>query len=842
MSSDMASPSRSPQQEPPLRSRRHTILRLVVLLVVILALAVGIAGWWLDSATKAALPQLDGNISVAGLGAPVNVIRDTHGVPHISAANLNDLFFAQGYVTAQDRLWQMDMARRVAAGELSEVLPPRFFGGNVLKLDERQRILGLRMIAEEAASRLAGDKKTGFEAFARGVNAYIDSHRGSLPPEFRLLRYEPKPWTPTDSFLIGAQMVEVLQFTLVQHIWDREWVTAHVGPQLASELYVNTGWRDHPPTAAAPDYNENPPPEAPEAPEEMGAPRPGRHRAFLAPILPKWLQDELNGRSDMLVPGSNNWVVSGALTATGKPLLSNDMHLAHGVPGIWYEAQLTAPGIDVTGVTFPGIPFIIVGHNQRIAWGSTNVDPASVDLYIETFNANGEYQTPTGWQKPEHRHEVIHVRDGEDVVLDVVTTRHGPIVSDLFRGETRKLALKWTAFDPGILDNPFLDIDRAQNWEQFKQAVATFGVPSQNLVYADVDGNIGYIASGKVPIRKENTCVPVSGADDAHEWTGYIPFEQMPQVFNPPSGIIATANGRITPNGYPYMLSCEWVSSERQQRIYQLLSRRPPNEDKKLTSADMLAIEMDIYSSYDRFLAQRMVYAIDHSGKATARARQAADLLRGWDGQMRADSAPPRIVVDADRQLRRMMLEPKLGGSPKKREEWTGWRMYQWDNSNSWMESTLLSETKDFLPPGYESYNDLLAAAVDRAVNAPGVPSNLASWKWGDETALHLKHPLFGIIPVFERWAGPGYAPQSGGRSTVRAVGDGFGPSERYTADMSNLDATTFNITTGESGNIFSPYFMDHWPAWYQGTTFVLPYSPQAVEKAAAHKLVLGSR
>jgi penicillin amidase len=209
---------------------------------------------------------------------------------------------------------------------------------------------------------------------------------------------------------------------------------------------------------------------------------------------------------------------------------------------------------------------------------------------------------------------------------------------------------------------------------------------------------------------------------------------------------------------------------------------------------------------------------------------------------MRADSAAPRIVADTDHALRQMMLEPKLGGSPKKREDWTGWRNYRWENADTWMENTLLKQDGDFLPPGIASYNDLLTAAVERAMGAPGVPSDLSKWQWGEETALHLKHPLFGMIPVFERWAGPGYAPQSGGPVTVRAVGDGFGPSERYTANLADLDATTLNITTGESGNIFSPYFMDHWPAWYGGTTFTLPFSPSAVEKNAAHKLVLVDR
>jgi penicillin amidase len=632
-------------------------------------------------------------------------------------------------------------------------------------------------------------------------------------------------------------MAVVLQFEFVQHMWDREWVTAHVGPKLADDLFVNTSWRDHPPTAAPPDFNENPPP-MPQG-SETNLRNLKRDDGPLSSTLPKWLEDELNGRSDLLIPGSNDWVVSGAHTATGKPLLSNDMHLDHGVPGIWHEAHLTAPGIDVAGVTFPGVPFIVVGHNQRIAWGFTNVGPATVDLYIENFNANGEYQTPTGWQQAQHRREIIHVRGEQDVLVDVESTRHGPIVSDLFKGERRKLALKWTAYDPGLVDIPFFDIDRAQNWDTFKQAISEFGIPSQNAVYADVDGNIGYIATGKVPIRKsnDNTCLPVSGADDAHEWTGYIPFEQMPQTLNPPSGIIATANGRITPDGYPYSLSCEWVYSERQQRIYHLLSA-----DKKFTAADMLGIEMDVFSSYNLFLAQRFVYAIDHSKNATPRAKQAADLLRGWDGQMRADLAAPRIAVDTDHLLRQMMLEPKLGGSPKKREDWTGWRNYQWENSDAWMENTLLNQDGDFLAANFASYNDLLTAAVEKAVTAPGVPGDLAKWQWGKETALHLKHPLFGMIPLFNRWAGPGYAPQSGGEGTVRAVGDGFGPSERYTADLSNLDATTLNITTGESGNIFSPYFMDHWPAWYGGTTFTLPFSPSAVEKNVAHRLVLSSQ
>jgi penicillin amidase len=830
MSANMASPTFSYQATA--RPRRHIILKLFGILVALVMVTIVAAGWWLCSATRAALPQLDGSLAVAGLSAPAKVVRDQHGVPHISATTMNDLFFTQGYVTAQDRLWQMDMARRVAGGQLSEILPPRLFGEGVLKLDRQQRILGLRIMAEQAIASLDSEKRGYFEAYARGVNAFIDTHRNSPPPEFRLLRYEPRPWTVLDSYLVGAQMAEVLQFEFIRHMWLREQVTAHLGPDLAAKLYMNTGWRDRPPTAAPPDFNQNPP-EMPETPEESHQLH-NRNHAVLEPLLPLWIRALIDGRSDLLVPGSNNWVVSGEHTATGKPLLSNDMHLEHGVPSIWHEAHLTAPGFDVAGVTFPGVPFIVVGHNQRIAWGFTNVGPTTASLYVENFNQNDEYQTPTGWQKLQHRKEVIHVRGNQDVVLDIISTRHGPIISDLFRGEKRQLALRWTAYEPGMVDIPFLAVDRAQNWSEFRQALANFGIPSQNAAYADVDGHIGYMATGRVPIRNGNACVPVSGVDDGHEWTGYIPFDQMPTVFDPPQGVIATANGRITPDGYPYQLACEWTSSERQQRIYQLLAA-----NKKFTSADMLAIENDILSEHDLFLAQRLVYAIDHASGASERVHAAADLLRSWDGKMHADSAAPSIVSKSQQELIRLMLEPKLGGSPKQRKDWTGWRLYQWENQNSWLEQTLLEQSKDFLPPGFASYNDLLTAAVDKAVNSDRVPRNLSNWKWGESTALNVKHPLFGVIPAFRRWAGPGYSPQSGGPDTVDAVGDGFGPSERFTADLSNLDATNLNITTGESGNIFSPYFMDHWPYWYHGTTFSLPFSPAAVDKAAAHRLEL---
>lgn len=838
MAAQMATPTFAAQEKHS-RSLASKILRFFAFLLLVMILVVTGAGLWMYGAIRAGLPPLEGQLSVPGLSAPVKVIRDKHGVPHINASTLEDLFFAQGYVTAQDRLWQMDMSRRAAAGELSEILSPKFFGEGVLRLDKRQRILGLRALAEKGVSLVSVEEKAGLEAYARGVNAYVEQHRNSLPAEFRLLRYQPKPWTPKDTYLIGAEMAQELQFYLIQHMWLREKVLAHVGPQLAADLYPNVSWRDHPPTAAPPDFEQNPP-EMPEVEDEEGRTvgRP-RHHAALESLLPEWLQARVEAMDNpLLVPGSNNWVVSGEHTTSGKPLLSNDMHLGHAVPSVWYETHLTAPGIDVAGVTFAGMPFIVVGHNQRIGWGFTNVGPATYDLYIENFNDKGEYQTPTGWHKAQARQEIIHVRDGQQVVVDVVTTRHGPVISDIFPGEKRKLALKWTAFEHGVMQIPFLDINRAQNWDEFKRAISNFGIPSQNAVYADVDGHIGYIATGKVPTRSTPSAgVPVSGADDAHEWTGYIPFEQMPNVLDPATGIIATANGRITPDKYPYQLGLEWVSGERTQRIYRVLQ-----SGKKFTPLDMLALQTDIASSYDLFLAQRFVYAVDRSKNSSDKAKQAADILRGWNGRVDANSAAPTIVAKSERELIRLMLEPKLGGAPEKPIPFTpavGWRTYRWEMENVWLENAVSRQNRAWLPPNVNSYDELLSSAIEKAVSEKGIPKDLTNWKWGEMVALELKHPLFGKIPLIQHWAGPGHAPQSGNGNTVKQVGSEFGPSQRLTIDFSNLDASTLNITTGESGNILSPYFMDHWPAWYNGTTFRLPFTQSAIETDKEHALEL---
>jgi penicillin amidase len=790
------------------RSFFARFLRLLAALLLLVVLAFIGGGVWLYHATRVSLPQLDRKLAISGLSAPVKVVRDRHGVPHITAANLPDLFFAQGYVTAQDRLWQMDMSRRAAAGELSEILSPLLFGENVLRADKRQRVLGIRAVAEKAADALVGEERAYAEAYARGVNAYIASHKGSLPPEFRLLRYEPRPWTPTDTCLIGAAMTQENQFIFIQHMWLREKVLAHLGPQLTADLYPSISWRDRPPTGAAANVNQDPP-DATKLLEPDGERNRKEHRAMHELLLPERLLAEVKTfDSSLLLPGSNNWVLSGQRTTTGKPLLSNDMHLSHRIPSVWYESHLTAPRFDVAGVTLPGVPFVIVGHNERIGWGFTNLGPATYDLYIENLNDKDEYQTPSGWQKLQHRREVITVRNGHIVTVDVPLTRHGPIISDVFPGEKRKLALRWTLYEPAIISLPFLEIDRAQNWDEFKDAISRFEIPSQNAAYADVDGHIGYLATGKIPTRATASGgVPVGGGDDGHEWIGFIPLNQMPSVFDPPTGIIATANGRITSDKYPHQLALEWVFGARTQRIYEVLE-----STKKFSPDEMLTLQTDVASSYDLFLAQRFVYSIDHSKNASERARKAADILRQWNGRVEADSSAAAIVATSAHELIRTMLQPKLGSAPEIVAPFTaptGWQMYRCFMSNAWLENTLTKQNRAWLPVNFNSFEELLTAALEEAISAKGVPKDLSNWKWSELAALNLKHPLFGRIPLFERWAGPGHAPQPGNVNTVNPVATDFGPSQRLTVDFADLDATTLNITTGQSGNILSPHFLD---------------------------------
>ena len=786
------------------------------------------------------LPQLDGSVKVPGISAKVRVIRDEHGVPTIEAATLEDLFFTQGYVTAQDRLWQMDMMRRAAAGELSEVV-----GEATVKIDREQRILGLRQAAEAAEKNISARDRAYFDAYTRGVNAFLESHRDRLSLEFRLMKYTPRPWTVTDSLLVGARMVQDLNHNSKAPALTREKILAKLGPELTADLYVNSSWRDRPPTDVRRMDDEPAANSSDEDDDDEEEIEPAGGNRMTSALGSRSLTQE---EAYSFRPGSNNWVVSGQHTVTGKPLLSNDMHLDHQMPNLWFEAHLrtTTGNFDVAGVTLPGVPFVIVGHNQRIGWGFTNVGPTVEDNFIEEFNAQGQYKTPSGWVAPQHRRETIHVKGQPDVTLDVTATRHGPIITELLPGETRKIALRWTLQDgEGLV---FFDVDSAQNWDEFRKAFSKFDAPGQNVMYADVDGHIGYQATGRVPIRTAGDgSLPVNGSDDAHEWKGWIPFDDMPHVYDPPTGILATANGRIAPDGYKYSISTEWDAPWRTDRIYRVLE-----SGKKFAPADMLALQMDVSSTYDRFCADKFVYAIDHAANASDRAKRAAEILRDWDGRMSADSPAPMIESKARQELVRMLLEPKLGVAQDGTRPGTiSSKSYRWSMSSVWLENVLTKQPARWLPPKYSDYGALLTAALEDTVqeSKSGVnnsadidspaPADLNHWLWGKDHPVEIDHLVLSQLPLIGHFTGPGSHPLSGSNYTVKAVGREFGPSERLTWNFANFDESTLNLVTGESGIFLSPYYMDQWAAWYGGSTFAFPFSQSATEQHRRHEMTI---
>jgi penicillin amidase len=397
----------------------------------------------------------------------------------------------------------MDMTRRFASGDLASILGP-----DLVSVDREQRVLGLRQVAEKAVTAMDPAQRAQFQAYANGVNAYIAGHSKTLPMEFRFLIYAPHVWTVEDSLLVGLSMTEFLNHGYYREILLKEKALAKLGPELTAELFVNSSWRDHPPGSEgqlstiepAKDATQDEDEEA--APATKGAkpapaktkPSPQPH-SLLVPVGPD-LAPEVRFH-----PGSNNWTISGAHTASGKPLLSNDMHLDLRLPNTWYEAHLVCGDFDVVGVTLPGMPYVIVGHNRYVAWGFTNLGPAVEDVFIEKFNDKGEYLTPAGWVQPEHRKEIIRVKGEPEVNVDVVVTRHGPIITSLIPGEARQLALQWIIYKPGSSKIPFFAVNSARNWEEFRAAFSTFGAPGQNVMYADAEGHIGYQATGFIPIR-----------------------------------------------------------------------------------------------------------------------------------------------------------------------------------------------------------------------------------------------------------------------------------------------------------------------------------------------------
>ena len=851
-------------------------------LLIILGVLSGCLVLWLRSAAKNALPMLDGDIHLASQGAPalsapVTVRRDQHGVPHIDAATQEDLFVAQGYVTAQDRLWQMDAFRRNANGELAEVMGP-----SLLRHDKAQRMFQFRNTAHRIYANLPAEERARYEAYARGVNLYIAQHQDSLPAEFRLLHYKPKPWSGVDSISIGMMMVDMLDTHWYTKL-SRERIAAKLNnPKLESDLYPVGSWRDHPPTGELLDLSQpHPQPPATSDDEDdertqtrtvppqftpqivsvigtasapcqltlcAGDPvsghdfsRAAKATGIIAALAP---EGSLTKEIEFLAgppalrtslafsacadctPGSNNWVIAGKHTASGKPLLSNDMHLGLNEPNIWYMADLRAPGFHAAGVTLPGVPFVIAGHNEHVAWGFTALYADVQDLYIEKLDGKGNFQVPDGnWKPVNVDHETIHVRGRKDLIYDVRLTDHGPLLDPIFTRDFRSIALKWTLYDTTLNSIPLYAINTSSNWTEFTAALAQWCWPTQNVIYSDDQGHIGYHAVGRIPLRPSGIAdKPVN--DAAHEWQSYIPFDEMPNAFDPPSGFLATANSRVTSDKSKYPITNNWADPYRAERISKLLQGRD-----QLKPADMLVTQTDIYSEMDQELGHRLSYAIDHTTNADDQLRKAADLMRSWDGRLTTDSAAASLVTQTRYALRIMLLEPKLGNEDAEN--------YEWSESNFAEEEIVMHASPAWLPPAYKDWDAFLADAVRRGMIQGHATADVSKWTYGSWHVVDIEHPLSGFLPYISRIAGTGPQPLSGDTTTIKQVGRIFGPSQRFTMDWSNIDGSTEDIVLGESGNPYSPYFRDQWDDYYNGRTFALPFSSAAVSENTQHTLRL---
>ncbi len=690
------------------------------------------------------LPKTSGEIS-APVRAEASIVRDRLGVPHIRAANLEDALFLQGYATAQDRLWQMDALRRLAGGRLAEIIGPA-----TVETDKEARKLRLRRVAEAAYKTLDPTVRAQMSDYARGVNYFIETHRQALPVEFTMLGYDPEPWSVVDSMLIGLHMFRDL----------------------------TTSWQD--------DLGK----------EAMLA---GGNRDLVEQLWPLRTGREVS-------PGSNAWVVSGKLTASGKPLLANDTHLAFGIPSTWYMVYLECPQLKAGGTALPGLPGVIIGHNDHIAWGVTNLQFDIQDLYIEKLDLRtGRYVFRGEARQAILEQELIPVKGQPPVMFTSWVTDHGPVWSG---EDNRILSLKWVATQPGSFDLPFVQLDAAKNWEEFRAALQSYPGPAQNFVYADESGNIGYQATGRLPVRRNfNGDVPVDGSSGDYEWDGYIPFDQLPSFYNPAGGIIATANQNPFPENYPYRVHGNFASQYRSGQIRRRLSERQgwkPDE--------MIALEKDVYSPMLHRLAGPFAHAA--ATQANGDLKDAADLLRAWNGQMEKGIPAPMVASLAYQKLRQALAERAAPGkSPR----------YDSAMAGEVIEQLLAKRPAAWFKDWNQVLAKALADGIEEGRKSQG--RNVKAWDYGVFNELDLKNPVAGQIFWVGKYFNIGPIPMSGSSSSIKQTTRRLGPSMRFIGTPGDWDQALLNLTIGESGQILSSHYKDQWNAYYAAIPIPMPWS-----------------
>jgi penicillin G amidase len=735
--------------KPSLGARVITAVNWLIALLLIVVLALVYWYGWRP------LPQRSGTIQ-APVSQPVTVVFDSLGEPHIRAATEEDALVVQGYVTAQDRLWQMDAFRRAAAGELAEIAGPA-----ALENDREARRLGMRRAAEADYLNLPPEDRAPLAAYARGVNAFISTHLGNLPLEFTLLGYQPRPWSGVDSILIGLEMFRSLSSSWRADLLKRDMLRQ--GDRHKVDFLFSTS------------------------------------------------------SASEVQPGSNAWAVSGSRTRSGRPLLSNDMHLEPTLPGIWYMIHLEGGDLNVAGVALPGAPGVLVGHNQRIAWGFTNLGFDIEDLYIEKLDdRTGRYLYRGHIEQARPQVDMIRVKGRPPEEMLSWVTRDGP----LFLNEHgEQMAIRWAATDPSILQFPVLQYDKAQDWQQFLAAMARFPGPPQNAVYADADGNIGYHAVGKLPKRTGFAGdVPVDGSSGEYQWDGYIPFDQLPAAFNPPRGMIVSANQNPFPTDYPYPVNGNFAPPMRSRQIFDLLSAR-----KGWEAGQMLSVETDVYSPWLHFLASQIAAAYHKRGAHSPSLDEAVGLLHSWNGQMETRLAAPFLISLAYQYVRTAVAESASPGNGA---------AYDYQIAPAVIEKLLRERPSGWFPDYDEMLLRALADAVDEAARIQG--RDPKRWQYGAWMRVEIDHPVTHQIPWIGRYFDIGPLPMSGSGTSVKQTTRTLLPSMRMTAEPGDWDRSLLNELTGQSGQILSPHYRDQWPNYYAGRSYPMQFG-QVQAKSTLH-------
>jgi len=773
---------------------------------------------------KLAQPKLDGTVRLDGIGAPVEILRDRFGVPHIYARTVEDVAFAQGWVHAQDRLWQMELNRRVAAGRLSEL-----FGALAFDTDRLLRILGLYRAAEGSVRALDDEERRVLDAYANGVNAFLDRHPRRLPVEFLLLGRRPEPWRPVDT--LG--WAHVMAWGLSAN-WDSELVNAAIaaklGPVRAARLKGEYA-RQHPIVVHDTEHAE-------------------LYERALAELraLGEWMPQTA------LVGMSNNWVVDGEKSVTGNPLLANDPHLSLQMPSIWHQVHLCTPEAEAAGVSLPGAPGVVIGHNREIAWGFTAAVPDTADLYVETLDKEGRYLHRGEWLAPEVRTETIRVR-GEATArrVDVVSTVHGPIVTRISPlaswADPHALALKWIGHQPLKIVRASLGLLRAGNWDQFRAAIADWSAPSMSVVYADRAGNIGYHMCGRVPVRapRHEGWTPAPGWTGEHEWVGEIPVDELPHGLNPAQHFFASANNRIAGAGYRHHLGVETMNGHRARRIVELLG-----EKEKLSAADFARMQVDLHCTpavrFSGLLVDEAERILIQPALQPRRdlAERALDTLRGWDHVLLPSSVAATIYELVLFFAQKRLLEPLLGPALTESAMGVGCHANLNPIVLGWMDRMPLTVQEIFLCDEREWFRglpreallaDALADALDYLTRAHG--SDIRRWTWGGVHPAGFHHPLGSQKPldqIFDR----GPYPYGGDTNTVWQAAfvprlpissdGGFTASWRQIIDLADWDRSLVMNSTGQSGHPGSPHYDDLIPKWLAGEYHPMLWSRAAVE------------